>query len=235
MPKKTLAALLLCLFFYSANAQDFATVAGDWIRVRAEYQDGEQLPRNHGSRIFVRYVFTGKELYLVFPGSTIVTTYSRAGNHLKIAPVQEFIIEQYTESEITLLDATGDDPIRYHLIPTHVFQTNGTVKYSHEVVNADTVYANAHGIEPIYKKGNQAFMMELMSGFTQEVGFNFSYVVQKDGTIGDITINASTNPKLDKRLTQLIRKSSGKWIPATYKGQPINVRLKESVGFNRNN
>lgn len=236
MLKKTLTTLLLLLFIHSANAQDFGTITGDWIRIRAEYQDGEQLPRNHGSRIFVRYVFKEKDVYLVFPGNTIATTYTRTGNLLKIAPIQEFVIEQYNETEITLLDASGGDPIRYHLIPTSVFQANGTIKYSHEVTpEADTVYANANGIEPIYKKGGQALMLELMSGFTQQVGFDFSYVVQKDGTIGDIKINASTNPKLDKRLIQLLRRSSGKWIPATYKGKPISVRIKEKIGFNNNN
>jgi hypothetical protein len=75
-------------------------------------------------------------------------------------------------------------------------------------------------------------MNSLMTGFSQQVAFDFTYVVQKDGTIGDVKITASTNPKLDKRLIQLLKKTSGKWIPGTYKGKAINVLQNGNVAFN---
>ena len=75
-------------------------------------------------------------------------------------------------------------------------------------------------------------MNTIMIGFRDKVGFDYSYVVMKDGTIGDVTINASTNPKLNKRLTQLVKKSSGKWLPASYKGKPINVQINGKVSLN---
>jgi hypothetical protein len=229
--KKVLAAIAVVFTFCSVYGQDFNTMAGDWIRVKAEYNDGGKLPGNHGSRTFLRYHFTEKEIYLVSPGNTFPSTYTRTGSSLKIAPVQTFVIEEYTDKALTLLEAEENRPIRSYFIRTDSFQVSGALKYPYEVIGADTVYSSLPGIEPIYPKGHNEFMKPLMMAFTQKVGFDFSYVVQKDGTIGAVTINASSNPKLDKRLIQQIRKS-GKWIPATYKGKPIHVRQTGKVAFN---
>jgi hypothetical protein len=230
--KRMLGTLFVMFIFCSAYSQDFNTMAGDWIRVKAEYKDGGKLPNNHGSRVIVRYHFTKKEVYQVIASNTLPTAYSRTGNVLKIAPVQIFVIESYTDKQLTLVDAEGHQPVRYYLIPTDSFQVSGRLRYPFEVVDSDTIYSNTPGIEPIYPKGQNEFMNYIMTGFTQKVGFNFSYVVQKDGTIGNVTINASTNPKLNKRLVQLVKKSSGKWIPATYRGKPINVRQNGAISLN---
>jgi hypothetical protein len=120
------------------------------------------------------------------------------------------------------------------LIPTDSFQVSGRIKYPYEVIGADTIYINKPGIEPIYPKGNNGFMNDIVTGFSQPAGFNFTFVVQKDGTIGDVTIKASSNPKLDKRLIQLVKKTSGKWIPATYRDKPINVRQVSVISVNNN-
>lgn len=233
--KKTLVTLFAVSIFCSVYSQDSNTMAGDWIRVKAEYKDGGKLANNHASRVVVRYHFTDKEVYQVITTNTHRAAYTRIGNVLKIAPVQVFVIEAYTDNALTLVDAEGDHPIRYFLIPTDSFQVSGILKYPFEVVDTDTIYTNTPGIEPIYPKGQNEFMDYIMRGFTQQVGFNFSSVVQKDGTFGNVTVKASTNPKLNKRLVQLVKKSSGKWLPATYKGKPVNVRLDGAMAFNSRN
>jgi hypothetical protein len=230
--KKTSTTLLIVFLYFSCYSQDFNTMTGDWMRIRSEYKDGRQVPSNDGSRILVRYHFTKKEVYQLMGGNTIPNTYTRTGNVLKIAPFQAFVIEEYTDKKLTLVEAEGGQPIRYYLIPIDSFQVSGKIKYPYEIINADTIYTITPGIEPIYPKGENEFMRSLMAGFTQQVGFNFTYVVQKDGTIGDISIKASTNPKLNKRLIQLVTKTSGKWIPARFRGKPINVRLRGEMSFN---
>jgi hypothetical protein len=230
--KRTLTTLCVVFIFYSLAAQDFNTMAGDWMRVKAEYINGDRIPNNHSAHVFTRYRFAKKEVLLVFPGNAIPGTYTRTGNILKIGPVQSFLIEEYTDKSLTLVESAGANPIRYYLIPIDSFHVSAAFKYPYEIVDTDTIYSNTPGIEPIYPKGKSDFMNYLMAGFTQEVGFNFSYVVQKDGTIGDVTIAASTNPKLNKRLIQLVKKTSGKWIPGTYKGKAINVRENEKIAFN---
>jgi hypothetical protein len=220
--------------YYSLHGQDFNTMSGDWIRVRAEYKDGERIPSDHSARVIIRYHFAKKEMFQLFSGATLPSVYTRAGNALKIAPAQTFLIEEYSDKALTFVETDVPYPIRYYMIKTDSFQIMGRIKYQFEVIGADTIYTNAPGIEPIYPKGHNQFLSDVISGFTQQVGFKFSYVVQKDGTIGDVVVIVSTNPKLDKRLIQLIKKSSGKWIPATYMGELINVRQTESLGFSSN-
>jgi hypothetical protein len=227
--KKALAALFV-ISSYCVNCQDFNTMAGDWIRVDVEYANGDRVPNGHNARAFVRYHFTKKEVFLV-SGNTLLTSYTRAGNQLRIGPIQSFIIERYSDSNLTLVEAHAADPIRYFLIPTDSFQVSGRLGYPFEVVGTDTVYKAMPGIEPIYPKGHDELNHSIVAGIAQQAAFDFSYVVKKDGTIGDVTVNASTKPKMNKRLIQLIKKSSGKWIPATYKGKSINVRQEDKIAM----
>jgi len=229
--KAVLIILLTVMSLLTIYGQDSRTMAGDWVRVKAEYQDGSGRPEEIGSRVLVRYHFTNKELHQIFAESTHPGGYTRSGNVLRVEPVQVFRIENYTNTALTLVESGGSHPIRYFFIPLDSFQRSGQIRYRFEVTDNDTIYFIAPGIEPIYPKGQEDFMRSIMTGFTQKAGFNFTYVVQKDGTIGDVTIKASTNPKLNKRLIQLLKKTSGMWLPATYKGRAINVRLNGSISF----
>jgi hypothetical protein len=230
--KKTLATLLAVLMCCSLHSQDFNTMSGDWIRLKVEHKNGDRLPNGHSLHALIRYHFTKKEVYIVGAGNTTPLTYVRTGNMLRIGPGQTLIIEDYTETALTLLEAEGNQPVRYYMIPTESFQASGRLRYPYEVINSDTVYSSASGIDPIYT-GKNSFLYDIMAGFGQvTAGFDFSFVIKKDGTVGDVTINASTNPKQNKRLIQLVKKSSGKWIPATYKGKPINVRPSEKIALN---
>lgn len=229
--KKTLTTLFVVLTYCSLHSQDFNTMEGDWIRVNAEYADGMKVPYNHGSRIFVRYHFTKKEVYQVVSGNTVISAYTRSGNVFNIPSVQDFVIEEYTDKTLRLVEVKGDHPIRYYMIPTDSFQVSGVLKYTYEVNGADTIYTSIPGIEPIYTKGQHEFINTIMMGLAQKVAFTFTYVVQEDGTIGDVTVINSTNPKLNKRLIQLVKKSSGKWIPSTFRGKPIKVRQKETLSM----
>jgi hypothetical protein len=231
--KKLLATLFGLFMYCSLHSQDLNNMAGDWIRVRAEYSDGETIPNGHGARIIMRYHFTKKEVYQVYAESTLTSIYSRKGNVLKIEPIQLFAIEQYTNEALTLLESAGAHPIRYYMIPTDSFQRMGIIKYSSEVVNSDTIYTNQPGIEPIYKKGQNEFMSSIMAAFTENESFNFTYVVRKDGTIGDVTVKASTNPRLDKRLIKLVKKTSGEWIPSTYQGKAVHVLMSAAISVGR--
>lgn len=227
--KKVLVTLCAAFVCYFATGQDFNTMTGDWIRVRAEFANGDRVPANHHARTLVRYNFTKNQVYQLVGGNTVPTTYTRTGNDLRIGPVMVFSIEEYTDKVLTLVDSE----IRHFLIPTDSFQVSGMIRYPFEIVNSDTIYKSMPGIEPIFPMGGNKFLSDIMSGFSTTVGFNFTYVVQKDGSIGDVIINASINPKTDKRLIQLVKKTSGKWIPATLNGHQISVRQSMSIGSSR--
>lgn len=212
--------------------QNFNTMSGDWIRIKAEFHDGEKLPGNHFARVYQRYCFSKDQVYQVVGSDNTPAEYTRTGSNLRIAPIQSFIIEQYTNKALTLLEAEGSDPLRYYLIPTDSFKRSGWVKYSYTISNNDTIYNAAVGIEPIYIKGNQELNRSIMQGLSPAVvAFQYTYVVLKDGTIGEVEILSTSDDKKSKRLIQLVKKSSGKWIPATLGGKAINVKIKDNFSL----
>jgi hypothetical protein len=221
---------LLVLSCQFANGQDFNSMAGDWMRVSAEYSDGKSLERNHHARFYLRFHFTEKIVYQLIGSNCTPSNYSRQGNLLKIEPVRVFAIEQYTSKTLTLLEPDGDYQLRYHFVRLDSFQRMGR-KYDFTVNNADTVYNEVPGLEPIFSKGANEWIQSLMTGSSGTLAAEFNFVVKKDGTIGDVEITLSTNPKLNKKLTQAIKKSAGKWIPATLHGKPVNVKVKGKVSF----
>ncbi len=227
--KKSLITLLVVFIYCSLNGQDMKLISGDWMRIKAEFTDGQRIPRNHEANTLIRYHFTSKEVFNVFPGQTYSMPYTRTNNTLKIGPALKYSIEKYTDKAFTLVEEGEDRPIRYYLIPTDSFQIMGLIKYKYEVVETDTIYTTAPGIEPIFPEGQNEFMKSIIMGFSGKVGFKFTYVVQKDGTIGDVSVISSSNTKQNKRLIKLVEKTSGQWIPASYKGKPIHVRQEATI------
>ncbi len=221
---------LLVLSYQFANGQDFNSMAGDWMRVSAEYSDGKSIERNHHAGFYLRFHFTDKIVYQLFGANCTPSNYSRQGNLLKFEPTRAFAIEQYTSKSLTLLEPEGDHQLRYRLVPLDSFQRMGR-KYTFAVNNTDTVYNEATGLEPIFYKGSNEWMQMLMTGTSGTFTAKYNFVVKKDGTIGDVEITVSTYPKLNKRLIQAIKKSSGKWIPATLHGKPVNVKVNGSASF----
>jgi hypothetical protein len=221
---------LLVLSCQLANSQDFNSMAGDWMRINAEYSDGKSIERNHHARFFLRFHFTDKKVYQLIGSNCTPSNYSRQGNLLKIEPTRTFAIEQYTSKSLTLLEPEGEYQLRYHFVPLDSFQRMGR-KYNFTVNNTDTVYNEATGLEPIFSKGSNEWMQMLITGTSGTFAAKFNFVVKKDGTIGDVEITVTTDPKLNKRLTQAIKKSSGKWIPATLHGKPVNVKVNGSGSF----
>lgn len=57
-----------------------------------------------------------------------------------------------------------------------------------------------------------------------------SFVIEKDGSIGRVTVIRSKDPNLDKEAVRLI-KSMSRWTPARYNGQPISSQMNIPINF----
>lgn len=57
-----------------------------------------------------------------------------------------------------------------------------------------------------------------------------SFVIEKDGSIGRVTVIRSKDPNLDKEAVRLI-KSMPRWTPARYNGQPISSQMNIPINF----
>jgi hypothetical protein len=227
--------LFIASFFFMHTAliaQKSDALSGDWMRVTAKSSDGKELPYNHPGRIFQRYYFVKDKVLVVLGNTTTPMEYTLNANQLKLGPVQTFTVEQQSVKEMVLLETKNS--VRYYFIPTDSFTVSGVVRYESTISDSDTVYTSSLGIEPIYREGSMAFMKYIVQSFDPvDVSFEFTYVVQKDGKIGAVNIEFSTNEKYNKRLIQIVKKTSGKWLPGSIDGKAINVQAKGNITLSR--
>lgn len=225
--------LLACVLFMHTvtTAQNPGKLAGDWMRITATYSNGSELPYNHPARVFQRYVFYNNKALVVMGNSTTPMDYTLTANQLKLGPVQTFVVEAWASTgsaEMKLLDAKNS--VRYYFIPTDSFTVSGVMDYPFTVTGPDTVYTSTPGIEPVYTEGSMSLMKYIRQGFASVKGtLEFTVVVRKDGTVGDVEITLSTNEKLNKQLIKIVKKTSGKWIPGSIGGKPVHVKAPLNI------
>lgn len=61
-----------------------------------------------------------------------------------------------------------------------------------------------------------------------------SYLVQKDGTVGDIRVVKSVHPALDQEAVRVIQLMKP-WKPAIQRGEPVKVLMQQKFDFNELN
>jgi hypothetical protein len=138
-----------------------------------------------------------------------------------------YAVESVTGKELRLLETQTAYPTRHVLIPTDSFTIDRKFPFAVHPQTSDTVYNSTAGIEPIYKQDN--FVQVVLTGISGTASFEFDYIVQKDGTIGDVTIKYSSNPTLNKKFVQMVKKTSGTWIPTVIEGKTVNVKCSTRV------
>ena len=57
-----------------------------------------------------------------------------------------------------------------------------------------------------------------------------SYIIEKDGTLSDISVIVPVSPRIDREAVRVLRLSH-KWIPAMVAGKPVRMRSTIPVSF----
>lgn len=57
-----------------------------------------------------------------------------------------------------------------------------------------------------------------------------AYLVQKDGTVGDVRVVKSVHPALDQEAIRVIQLMKP-WKPAIQRGEPVKVRMQQQFDF----
>ncbi len=58
-----------------------------------------------------------------------------------------------------------------------------------------------------------------------------SFIVEKDGSIGNIEVIESPDEALSKEAIRVVEKSSKKWTPAEKDGEKVRCRYRVPIGF----
>jgi tetratricopeptide (TPR) repeat protein len=197
-------------------------LSGDWTLAGAEVMDGRKI----GNYPPQRFIFTKNQIVTFDGFMENRIGYALHGNKLQIG-VQVFTVESMSNREIRLVETETANPVRQIFVPTDSFTIAKKFQYTVNRETSDTVYTVSPGIEPQYKKEN--FMQDAFHMITQEVGFSFEFVVQKDGTVSDVKILTSSNEAQNKRFIQNLIKTSGSWIPGKIRGKPVSVKCETSM------
>lgn len=58
-----------------------------------------------------------------------------------------------------------------------------------------------------------------------------SFIVEKDGSIGNIEVIESPHEALSKEAIRVVEKSSKKWTPAEKGGEKVRCKYRVPIGF----
>ncbi|WP_443936856.1 energy transducer TonB [Pedobacter sp. MW01-1-1] len=93
--------------------------------------------------------------------------------------------------------------------------------------------------QPEYKGGMQNFYQYISSElkYPEEAKKNktqgkvfLSFVVEKDGSLSDITVTRGLTKETNEEAIRVLQKSP-KWEPGVYKGQPVRVKYNININF----
>ncbi|HBN06162.1 MAG TPA: energy transducer TonB [Bacteroidales bacterium] len=96
---------------------------------------------------------------------------------------------------------------------------------------------DTYALAPMEKQAVSDFIFANINYPKEEIGSGISgmvivkFVVEKDGTISNLTIDKSLSTLLDQEAQRVISLIPGKWIPATVNGQNVRSYVKLPVMF----
>lgn len=129
------------------------------------------------------------------------------------------------------------DPVDV-VVPTDEPITYEPVVTGPEVIEEDPIISFAEKA-PLFPGGQKAMMEYLMKNIKypaicQEMGIQgrvvVGFVVNKDGSIQDVTVLSSVNEKLDAEAIRVV-KSMPAWTPGEMQGQKVRTRFQLPVTF----
>ncbi|MBS1659648.1 MAG: energy transducer TonB [Bacteroidetes bacterium] len=61
--------------------------------------------------------------------------------------------------------------------------------------------------------------------------FNASFIVNKDGVVDSVQVINGITGGFDLEVCRQLKKTSKKWKPAVYKGQPVHARMVYTIKY----
>ena len=133
---------------------------------------------------------------------------------------------------------TKTNKLRFEPVDNTKSATNISHKASVDYIARNGVYEHVEKM-PAFPGGDQVFLQFVQENLrypieAQKKGIQgtvrLRFVVEKDGSIGDIQITRGLDPECDKAAADAVKKSP-KWIPGEYKGQTVAVWYNIPIKF----
>jgi TonB family protein len=143
-----------------------------------------------------------------------------------------FGVQSLSDYKLCIFDALESDPsksLMIIMVPKKL-KDLGLNPEKYKAKNGEWVYKRIPQLlEPTFMDKNMNpldFVFEKF-GFPEyrKGGFVVRFIVNSSGELGGVKVLASTNDKYNENLVKAVKKTKGKWLPATYQGEKINVEL----------
>ncbi|RYU96043.1 hypothetical protein [Emticicia agri] len=233
-----LKTLILIGFSSVAVAQGFKqNVIGDWIKEDIRLKDGSPILDKAVRDIQLRYIFQKDGTSrVVYDGRTGDRPYRVKHDTLIVGTDTFYKIEQASDIKLVLQQITADssaNALKIILTPAHLYHI-GFMPEKYRTKGGDTIY--------VYKPNYlEPFFMDAEMNASQYISENFDFpeyrtgdfytrfIITKNGEVKGIEILRTTSDRYNNKLIAAIKKSEGKWRPAMWEGQPVNVEVM--MGF----
>ncbi|HVU58179.1 MAG TPA: energy transducer TonB [Puia sp.] len=184
--------------------------------------DGRQVP----DTTYTRYTFLKKNAIISFTPNWDGASYdwSLDGNKLTLG-FGSWEIEELTDSTLTL---TQPEYSKIKLCAEEYLVRDSARLIQVGEFNNEPVYKGTWYVTPRWKKGSlEGYIHKAMSVYEIRKAsyFEASYIITKQGTVENVKVLSSIIPDFDATVVDLLKKTSGQWIPAAFHGQPVQTQL----------
>jgi tetratricopeptide (TPR) repeat protein len=232
--KPSILLFFFALTFQAFGQKDFSkALMKDWKKIEVRTKDGSKLyDQTYLNATFDIKVFSKDSLSLFVSGRRYNYPYSLRDSML-VFNKMIFKIKSISELEMILDQADFVDEtqaLSLKFMPKKLFDLTYTPT-SYLSKNNERVYQQISGkLEPYFMDKNMAVMDYIFEKFGfpeyRKGGFVVRFVVTKTGAIKGISVVASTNDKYNEKLIAAVNKTTGKWQPAEYMGEKVNVEVE---------
>jgi tetratricopeptide (TPR) repeat protein len=250
---KSTLFIAFIVFIFSWTRLEAQEIYGDWIKTNVTYLNNTELPDNNDLKYhFLRYSFEKPNRFFMsikFDDKGTALSFERNSNLLHIKNpygfvINSFQVEKMSTNELVLVQK-GENGfneeycLKYHFVNEQVYQnqlplTSSDVLY---VNGNDTVYRASEKIHPKFL-GNKSFfdfcfekIPESSTVMATNNLFVATFVVTKEGALGDIQILENINKRFEKQFLNALNKSKSLWIPAEINGEKVDVQMSIEFKF----
>lgn len=229
--KTTSIFLFSCLTTIAQSGLKEA-LQGEWIKDKVTLKDGS--PVYDPSIINTSFI-------LDFRNDSLIVSINGINALQKYKVTDSTIIYKDTRYKVTRMEKpilevvqVGQpedvEPLKISFIYKPVHDLSATPQY-YLAKNGEPVYLlQPDVVEPKFIHSIQTPIDFIYSYFKfpeyKKGGFVARFVITKTGQMEGLRLEASSDKRYDQRLIDAIKKTEGKWLPATYQGEAVNCEIE---------
>ena len=234
---KTLLFLLLTTQVFAQKLKE--KIIGEWVKDDIRLKDGSPILSEAIKNMQMRYVFSDNGAFLItINGKSGKGTYKVVGDTIQLGKTTFLKILEVEETKLVVQEINSDplgspSKAKIIFIPARIHNL-GYFPEKYRTKGQDTIFVSKHNyLEPFFLDPDNTAAQYISDNFLfpdYKAGDFFArFIITKSGEIKGIEILSSTHDKYNDDLIKAIKTTTGKWLPATWEGNPVNTEIK--MGF----